>query len=75
MTANEYTLTGKLQVVFDGHESMELGDVQIPVRVDFRAKPTRPGRGGDIHVTTVADPEQAAYEAGRKLREALIGDG
>lgn len=42
-TPNEYTLKGKLQIVLDGSsEPMELGEIEIPVRVDFH-KPTKPG--------------------------------
>ena len=48
-TPNEYTLKGKLQIVLEGCDgAIELGDVEIPVRLDFR-KPPRPGiayRGG-----------------------------
>lgn len=42
-TPNEYRIKGKLQIVLDGHdEPMELGEIEIPVRVDFH-KPTNPG--------------------------------
>lgn len=43
-TPNEYTLKGKLQIVFEGRaEPMELGEVEVPIRVDFGSKPSKPG--------------------------------
>lgn len=42
-TPNEFRIKGKLQIVLDGRdEPMELGEIEIPVRVDFH-KPTKPG--------------------------------
>lgn len=43
-TPNEYTLKAKLQIVIPGTEGViELGDVEVPIRVDFGNKPTKPG--------------------------------
>lgn len=40
----EYRLKGKLQIVFDGDDRVhDLGEIEIPVRVDFSAKPSKPG--------------------------------
>ena len=40
---NEYTLKGKLQMVVDDCDGViELGDIEIPIQVDFGNKPPRP---------------------------------
>lgn len=57
-TPNEYTLKGKLQIVLDGaSDPVELGEVEIPIRVDFQ-KPPRPGTAyrGDPGVLNVYSP-------------------
>lgn len=44
MATNEYRLHGKLQIVVDDCDGViELGDIEIPIQVDFGNKPPRPG--------------------------------
>ena len=60
-TPNEFRIKGRLQIVFDGRDApMELGEVEIPLRVDFH-KPTMPGtvyRGGPdvLNVVNESNP-------------------
>lgn len=59
-TPNEYTLKGKLQIVLEGCDgAIELGDVEIPVRLDFGQKPPQPDGlvwNGDPNVLNIINP-------------------
>lgn len=49
-TPNEYTLKGRLQIVLEGCDgAIELGEIEVPIRLDFGKNPPKPGavyRGG-----------------------------
>lgn len=69
-TPNTYTLKGRLQIIVEGQDQpVELGNVEIPIRVDFR----RPGPNlrGEVPVTVNVSAPDAPADVARAVSRSL----